>query len=205
MLGGLGRAFEGDLRRLVAPGVAEHLTTELERIGMRLQGEGAIERQQRPILIAEFIRDIAQLVPDERQVRVDLDRPLQLGQRVLVAAQLGERRAAQGEGEAGLAKGRSRAVGKLQRLFGSSTGTQQLEVFGPARFQLGFGREQFVVRGLRIPHPPLAREPTRPRQRALAACIGKQIVGRGRSHGVQIYPEPTRWLGATGVSTFLPR
>ena len=205
MLGGLRRAFEGDLRRLVATGVAEHLTAELERIGMRLQGEGAIERQQRPILIAEFIRDVAQLMPDEREVRVDLDRPLQLGQRVLIAAEFGERRAAESEREPGLAEGGSGTVGKLQRLFGSSIGTQQLEVFGPARFHFWFGREQFIVRGLRISHPPLAREPARPRQGALAACIGKQIVRRGRTHGAQIYPEPTRWLGATGVSTFLPR
>ena len=137
MLGGLGRALERHFGRLVAARVTEHLPPELERIGMRLEGECAIEREQRPVLIAQFVGDVAELVPDERQVRVDFDRPLQLGQRVLVATQLGKRGTAKGEGEAGLAEGRSGAIGKLQRFLFASTGAQQLEVFGPACFEFG--------------------------------------------------------------------
>src|SRR2546429_4002285 len=48
-----------------------------------------------------------------------------------------------------------------------------------------------------VPRPPFARQPARARERSFAASVWKQVVGRGRPHGAQIYPGVNRWLAAT--------
>src|SRR5204863_9750667 len=60
----LGGPLERDLGRLVATGLAQYLTAQLLSVGLRLQGECAIERQQGAILVAELVGGVAELVPD---------------------------------------------------------------------------------------------------------------------------------------------
>ena len=143
-------------------------------------------------------------MPYECQVGIDFHGALQLGQRFGIAAQLGQRRAAQRICEAGITECGARPVGELQRLRTAAAHAEQLEVLGPGGFELGLGRQELVIRRLRVPDATFPREPTRAREGAFAACIGKQIVRRGGPHGAQIYPPTTRWLAARGLPTFLP-
>ncbi len=205
MLGCLSGSLEGDFCRLVAPGLAQHLTPELERVGVGLERKRTIEREQRPIAVAEPIGRVTELVPGEAQVGIHFHRAIQLGQRLGVASQLGEGGATQRKGEARCTEGRAGPIRELQRLGGAARAAQQLEILRPTSFQIGFGGEKLVVRRLCVLCPSLARQPAGPRQRPLAACVWKQIVRRGRPHGAQIYPGVNRWLAATHVSTFLPQ
>jgi hypothetical protein len=190
VLGGLRRPFERDFGRLIPSGVAQHAAAQLERLGVGLEGEGAVERQQRAVLVSQLVRRPPQLVPDEGQIGVGLHRPLQRGERVGVATQLDQRGTEQREGEAGFAELHPRALGELQRLRGAPARAQQLEVLRPTGLEVGMGRQQIAVRGLGVGGPALAGEPPRPRHRPLARCVGKQIVRRGGPHGPESTPRP---------------
>jgi hypothetical protein len=91
----LRRAFEGDFGCLIAAGFAEDLAAQLQRVGMRLERERAVEREQRPIAIAQLVRGVAQLMPHEPKVGIGFHGPFQLGERLGIATELGERGAAQ--------------------------------------------------------------------------------------------------------------
>src|SRR3954469_12094624 len=107
---------------------------------------------------------------------------LELCERFGISPQLGERGATQREREARFSKRRACPVGELQCLILQPADSQQLEILGPTCPQLWFGGEQLVVRRLCILRSSLARQPAGTRQRALAASVGKQIVGCGCAH-----------------------
>src|SRR5213594_1078067 len=101
MLGRLRRALEGDFGRLIATGVAQNLPAQSQGVGVGLEGKRAVERQQSPVALAELVRGIAELVPDEREVGIRLYGALELGQGFPVASELCQRRTAERKGETG--------------------------------------------------------------------------------------------------------
>src|SRR5262245_36480334 len=111
MLRRLSRSLEGDFGRLVAPRFAQDLAPQLERVGMRLEREGTVQRQQRAVFVTELVGRIAELVPDEREVGVDFHRALQLAECFPIASELREGRAPQRVRETGLTESAARAVG----------------------------------------------------------------------------------------------
>ena len=186
MLGGLRRALERDFRSRVAARGAKDAAPESQRLGVGLEGERAVQCEQRAVAVAELPGRDAELVPDEREVGVGLGGAFQRGQGVRNALQLHQRRALEGEREAGRAELRERPAGELQGVVATPTAAQQLEVLGPAGLEVGVCGEDAAVGVFRVGDAALAGEPARACHRPLAGCVRKQIVGRGRSHGANL-------------------
>ena len=87
----LGRAFVGDLGGLIATGVPQDAPPQSERLGVRLEPEGTIEGEERAIPIAEAERRVPELVPDQGEIGVGVDRLLEGAERLAVPLELDER------------------------------------------------------------------------------------------------------------------
>src|SRR5947207_13574907 len=127
MLCRLGRALVGHLRRLVAPRVAQDAPPQPQRLRMGLEREGTVERQQRPVAVAQPERGVPQLVPGERQVRVGLDRLLEGAERFAIALQLDQRRTLQRERERRVPELRACPLGEVERLLAPPVAAEQLD------------------------------------------------------------------------------
>src|SRR5207248_5360733 len=100
---------------------------QAQGLRMGFEAEGAVERQQRAVAIAQAKRRVPQLVPDQREVGVRLHRLLERRQRLAVALQLDQRRALERQGERGVSELGPGALGQPQRILASSLTAQQLE------------------------------------------------------------------------------
>jgi len=186
MLGRLRRPFVGDLGGLVATGVPQDPAAQAQGLRMGLEPEGAIERQQRAVSVAQPEGGVPQLVPYQRQVGVRLHRLLERGERLAVALQLDQRRSLERQGERGVAELGARAFGEPERILAPPLTAQQLEALGPAALQVGMIGNHRTVRLLGVDQPSFAGEVAGARHDPLARCVRKQLEGCGRPHGVRI-------------------
>jgi hypothetical protein len=83
---------------------------------VRLEREGAVERQQRPVAVAQAVRRQPQLVPRQRQVGVVLESLLERPECLGIAAQVDEGRPAQRLRERPGAEPLRRCLGQSQRV-----------------------------------------------------------------------------------------
>ena len=65
MFRGLGGTLERHFGCLIPAGLAEDLATELQGVGMGLERERAVEREQCAVPISQLVGGIAEFVPDE--------------------------------------------------------------------------------------------------------------------------------------------
>src|SRR5439155_23270030 len=127
VLGRLGGPLVRHFGGLVASGVSENPPAQPQCLGVRLQGKRSVEREQGAASVTEPERGIPQLVPHEREVRIELDRLLQRGERVAIARELDERCPLECERERGITELGPRGLGKPQGVFGPPLTAQQLE------------------------------------------------------------------------------
>ena len=183
MLGSLRRALEGHFGGLVASRGAQNDAAQPQCFRVRLDRERAVEGEQRAIGIAHAMRRVAELVPGHAEIGIALERLFEGAERFAVALQLDQRGAAQRERQAGGTEVAEGCFGEAERLVGAAGAAQQLEAFGPARFQVGLGGEHGAVRALCVAHAALLRQPARARDDALVRDVGEEIERRGGAHG----------------------
>ena len=82
-------------------------------------------------------------------------------------------------------------------LYGAVRGVKVYESFvegAKEGFQVGVRCQHIAIRGLGVADSSLTRQPAGPRHRALARCVGKQIVRRGGPHEAGRYACLGGWL-----------
>ena len=197
--------LERHFRGRVAARFPQDAAPELEGVGVGLEREGAVQREQRAALVVHPVGRDAQLVPHESQIGVALDGLLERGERFRELLQLHQRRAHERERKGGIGERRLRGPGDLQRLRGAPLPAQQLEVLSPTGFEIGVLFHELAIGGLRVLEAPFAREPPRARHRPFAGRIGEQVERGRRAHGRRIYARENRWPADDVRSTFSPR
>src|SRR5439155_21255963 len=147
----------------------------------------AVERQQRPVAVAQAERGVPELVPREREVRIGLDRLLEGAERLAVALQLDQGRTLERERERRVSKLRACPLGEEERLLAPSVAAEQLEALGPAWLEIGVRGQHVAIGLLRIGDPSLPDEIAGSSHRPLARRIREQLVRRGRPHVADEY------------------
>ena len=66
----LHRAGEGHLRREIPAGATEDLAAEVQGAAVGLEREGAVQREQRPVVLAQAVGGVSRLVPHHREVGI---------------------------------------------------------------------------------------------------------------------------------------
>ena len=184
VLGRLERALERDQRRFELSRVAQDPAAQHERVGVRLQRERAVEREQRAGVLTHAMGRVGQLVPGEREVAVPLERALERAHRLARAAQLGERRALERERHRRLgAEVRRRGFGRGQGLGVARVAPQQLEQLHPAGGQIGIALQRGAILTLRGLGTALAPVPSGLREVLLAGIGAKHGIRRREPHG----------------------
>ena len=117
MLRGLSRALVRDFGRLIAARVPQDASAQPQRLGVGLEPEGTVQREQRAVPIAQSKRGVAQLVPDQCEVGIHVDRVLEGGQRFRVALELDERGTRERQREGRVSELGSRALCQTKRVF----------------------------------------------------------------------------------------
>jgi hypothetical protein len=113
------------------------------------------------------------------------ERLLQRRERIGVAAQLDQRRAAQRVGERPRAEPLRRGIGEGERVGEPVVASQQLEVLGPAVLEVRMLGQDRAVRRVGVSPAALTHQPPRPRHPPLGGCVREEIVGRRVPHGLE--------------------
>jgi hypothetical protein len=184
---GLRGPFERHLGGLIAARVAQDAASQPQRLGVRLEGEGAVEREQRAVAVPQAVGRVPELVPHEREVWVRLDGPLEQAQRLAIPTELGQGRALQREHERRFTELRRGVLGHAQRVVRAPGAPQQLEKLRPVGLDLRVRGQHLAVRLDRLRHAPLPRQPARAGHGSLARRVGEQLVLGGRPHGANEY------------------
>ena len=192
----LDRAGEGHFRREVPAGAPENLAAQVQGAAVRLEREGAVQRQQRPVVFAQPVGGVAGLVPDHGKVGVSGGRLFEGHEPFAVASQLDEGGAFQRQRKRGLAELVGRLGREGQRLLEAALTAQQLEVLAPGQGKVGLAIDELEVRLFRLIERCVAKEVPRPGQGTLTGLGDEHAELGGGEHVANVPAGPESARGA---------
>jgi len=175
-------AFERNLRRHIAAGFEQNPAAEHERLGVRLECEGAVERCQGSARLAEPVGCVPELVPHKREVRVEIDRRLECADGFAVALRVDECGAFKSETQRRLRQLLASSPSPAQGLIGTVRPTEKLESLRPRGALIRPSREDRTIGLERLVQAALGAEPASPGEISLAGIIGDGTIRRGVPH-----------------------